>query len=62
MMYAASNGHHEIVEQLVVARADLNTKNRHYGCALPRGPSGDLVGRRLCRLRLRRPAGAQRCT
>jgi ankyrin repeat protein len=54
LMYAARNGHHEIVERLVAARADVNTKDK-YGCALPRGPSGDLVGRRLCRLRLRRP-------
>jgi hypothetical protein len=56
-MNAAYYDHHEIVEQLVVARADLNTKNKYNGCALPRGPSGDLVGRRLRRLRLRRPAG-----
>ena len=52
MLWAARNDHHAIVEQLVVARADLNTKNSSTGCALPRGPSGDLVGRRLCRLRL----------
>jgi hypothetical protein len=57
LMLAAIKGHHEIVEQLVAARADLNTKNNIYGCALPLGPSGDLVGRRL-----RRPAGPQRCT
>ncbi len=55
MMWAANYGHHEIVAKLVVARADLNTKNNYSGCALPRGPSGDLVGRRRCRLRLRRP-------
>ncbi len=54
MMYAAGNGHHAIVERLIAARADVNTKDRN-GCALPRGPSGDVVGRRLCRLRLRRP-------
>jgi hypothetical protein len=62
LMEAVCYGHPEIVEQLVVARADVNTKNNIYGCALPLGPSGDLVGRRLCRLRLRRPAGPQRCT
>jgi hypothetical protein len=62
LMNAAYYDHHEIVEQLVDARADLNTKNSSHGCALPRSPSGDLVGRRLCRLRLRRPAGTQRCT
>ncbi len=32
MMKAAANDHHEIVEQLVVARADLSTKHI-YGCA-----------------------------
>ncbi len=47
MMLAADNGHHEIVEQLVVARADVSTKNNIYGCALPRGTSGGVVGRRL---------------
>ncbi len=53
MMWAACYGRHAIVDKLVVARADLNAKNRGInGCALPRGPSGDLVGRRLCRLRL----------
>ncbi len=62
LMWAAIFGRHAIVEQLVGARADVNTKNSSNGCALPRGPSGDLVGRRLCRLRLRRPAGPQRCT
>jgi hypothetical protein len=51
LMAAAANDHHAIVEQLVVARADLNSKN-DKGCALPRGPSGGVVGRRLCRLRL----------
>ncbi len=61
LMWAAGYGHHKIIEKLVAARADLNAKN-NGGCALPRGPSGDLVGRRLCRLRLRRPAGPQRCT
>ena len=49
--FAAYYDHHEIVEQLVVARADLSTKHK-YECALPRGPSGGVVGRRLCRLRL----------
>ena len=38
MMYAAYYDHPEIVERLVVARADLNTKNRIGGCALPLGP------------------------
>ncbi len=56
LMWAAHNDRHAIVEQLVVARADVNAKNSSNGyfngCALPRGPSGDLVGRRLCRLRL----------
>ncbi len=52
MINAVMNDNHEIVEKLVVARADLNTKRSIDGCALPRGPSGDLVGRRLCRLRL----------
>ena len=33
MMYAALYNRHEIVEQLVVARADLNTKNSNGGCA-----------------------------
>ncbi len=51
MMKAAGNDHHEIVERLVVARADLSTKSSD-GCALPLGPSGGVVGRRLCRLRL----------
>ncbi len=51
MIVAAINGHHEIVERLVVSRADLNTKNE-FGCALPVGPSGGVVSRRLCRLRL----------
>jgi hypothetical protein len=37
LMNAAYYDHHAIVEQLVVARADLNTKN-NYGCALPRRP------------------------
>ncbi len=32
-MNAAINGHHEIVEQLIVARADLSTKDRGNGCA-----------------------------
>ncbi len=61
LMSAAARDHHEIVDKLIVARADLNTKTIN-GCALPRGPSGDVVGRRLCRSRLRRPAGTQRCT
>jgi hypothetical protein len=63
LMFAARNDHHEIVEQLVVARADLNAKSRTYGCALPPRPFRRC--RRsptLCRLRLRRPAGTQRCT
>ena len=34
MMWAAHNDDHATVERLVVARADLNTKNRN-GCALP---------------------------
>ncbi len=51
LMAAVVNNHHEIVERLVVARADLNTKNIE-GCALPLGPSGGVNGRRLCRLRL----------
>ncbi len=38
MMYAARNGHHEIVEQLIVARADVSTKHSFNGCALPRRP------------------------
>ncbi len=32
-MWAANNDHHEIVEQLVVAHADLNTKHSSSGCA-----------------------------
>jgi ankyrin repeat protein len=36
---AVRNEHHEIVETLIVARADLNTKS-NTGCALPLGPSG----------------------
>ncbi len=51
-MTAAANDRPAIVEKLVVARADVNTKDSSLGCALPLGPSGDLVGRRLCRLRL----------
>jgi hypothetical protein len=49
LMLAASNGHPAIVEKLIVARADsdLNTKNSLGGCALPLGPSGVVVGRRL---------------
>ncbi len=31
MMCAAGNGHHAIVDKLVVARADLNTKNNING-------------------------------
>ncbi len=52
MMWAAYNDRPAIVEQLVVAHADLSTKNSLGGCALPLGPSGGVVGRRLCRLRL----------
>ncbi len=52
MMAAARFDRHQIVERLIVARADVNTKDSSGGCALPVGPSGDLVGRRLCRLRL----------
>ena len=37
MMVAAANDRPAIVEQLVVARADLNTKNSNGGCALPLG-------------------------
>ncbi len=64
MMWAAIKDHHAIVERLVAARADLSTKNNDSdygnGCA----PSPRPVRRRcrLCRLRLRRPAGGQRCT
>ncbi len=43
LMFAAGNDNPEIVEQLIVARADLNTKHRSNGCALPRGPSGGVV-------------------
>jgi hypothetical protein len=32
VMVTARNGHHKIIEQLVAARADLNTKSS-YGCA-----------------------------
>ncbi len=32
-MEAARFDHHEIVEQLIVARADLSTKNKYNGCA-----------------------------
>ena len=42
MMNAAGSDHPAIVEQLVVARADLNAKSK-YGCALPLGPSGGVV-------------------
>jgi hypothetical protein len=42
VMLAAINDHHAIVERLVVARADLNTKHSRHGCALARGPSGDI--------------------
>ncbi len=38
LMAAVLNDHHEIVEQLIVARADLNTKSNIDGCALPLGP------------------------
>ena len=41
MIWAANYDHHEIVERLVVARADLNTKHSD-GCALPLGPSGSV--------------------
>jgi hypothetical protein len=37
-MEAAYYDRHAIVEQLVVARADLNTKSNIDGCALPLGP------------------------
>ncbi len=47
LMEAAYYDRHAIVEQLVVARADLNTKNSNGGCALPLDPSGGFVGRRL---------------
>ncbi len=63
-MYAVVHDHPAIVEKLLVARADVNTKNK-YGCALPLGPSGGVVGGvvgRRQRLRLRRPEGTQRCT
>ena len=61
VMYAAANDHHAIVGKLVVARADVNTKENNNGCAFPGGPSGG--GRSAAdRLRLRRPAGPQRCT
>jgi ankyrin repeat protein len=43
LMHAAYNDDHAIVEKLVVARADVNTKN-NSGCALPLGPSGGGVG------------------
>ncbi len=33
MMEAAYHDHPEIVEQLVVARADVNTKHSRHGCA-----------------------------
>ena len=59
-MRAARNDHHAIVGKLVDARADVNTKNS-LGCAFPARP----VRRRSVgggRLRLRRPAGTQRCT
>ncbi len=57
MMVAAWNDHHAIVERLVVARADLSTKNAKNifgnGCALPRSPSGGVCrSPTLCRLRL----------
>ena len=38
-MEAAYNDHHAIVRKLVVARADVNSKNNN-GCAFPRGLSG----------------------
>ncbi len=67
MMKAAYNDHHAIVQKLLGARADPNTKN-NYRCALPgfspvpvRRRRRRPMARRL-RLRLRRPAGAQRCT
>ena len=37
-MRAALHGRHEIVERLVVARADVNAKYSSIGCALPLGP------------------------
>ena len=37
-MVAAFYDHHEIVERLVVARADVNAKHSIGGCALPLGP------------------------
>jgi ankyrin repeat protein len=40
LIRAAFNGRHAIVERLVVARADLNTKDKYAGCALPHSPSG----------------------
>ncbi len=33
MMWAAIFDHHEIVDKLIVARADLNTKSSSNGCA-----------------------------
>ena len=66
LMEAAIYDHHEIVERLVVARADLNAKHSS-GCALPLGPfrrrsSAAADGDADRALRLRRPAGPQRCT
>ncbi len=37
-MYAAGNGHHAMVERLVAARADVNTKTNYNGRALPHRP------------------------
>ena len=67
LMKAAAKNRHEIVERLVVARADLNAKHSIYGCALPLGPfrrrsSAAADGDADRALRLRRPAGPQRCT
>jgi hypothetical protein len=42
LIRAANHDHPEVVEKLVVARADLNTKHSRNGCALPLGPSGDI--------------------
>jgi hypothetical protein len=35
LMFAAARDYLEIVDKLLVARADLNTKDSIYGCALP---------------------------
>jgi hypothetical protein len=60
LMRAAINDDPAIVEKLVVARADLNTKS-FYGCALPLGPSGGFRWGTNCACAVRQVDSAALC-